>query len=54
MQREVGKEANSYLAAAVAAVAAAAAESVAHQCFLTPCRTSSAPPQVVTFGGEAS
>lgn len=47
MQGEAGEEAGSF-------PAAAAAENVAHQCSLTPCRTFSAPPQVVTCGGEAS
>lgn len=49
MQGEAGEEADPFLAAA-----AAAAGSVAPQCSLTPCRTSSALPQVVTCGGEAS
>ena len=52
MQGEAGEEAGSFLAAAAAA--AAAAGSVAHQCSLTPCRTSSAPPQVVACGEEVS
>lgn len=47
---EAGEEAGLFLAAA----AVAAAESVAHQCSLTPCRTSSALPLVATCGGEAS
>lgn len=49
MLREAGKGADSYPTAAVAA-----AESVAHRHFLTPCKTSFAPPRVVTCGGGAS
>ncbi len=49
MRGEAGEEAGSFPAAVVAA-----AGSVAHQCSLTPCRTSSAPPRVVTCGGKAS
>lgn len=44
---EAAGEAGSFLAA-VAAV------NVGHQCSLTPCRTSSAPPQVVTCDAVAS
>lgn len=50
MQGEAGEEADPFPAAA----AAAAAGSVAPQYSLTPYRTSSALPQVVTCGGEAS
>lgn len=51
MLGEAGEEAGSFLAAAAAAVAA---ENVAHQCFLSPCMTFSAPPPVVTCGGKTS
>jgi len=48
MPREAGEPAGSFPTAAVAA------EIVVHQYFLTPCKTSFAPPRFVACGGEAS
>lgn len=46
------EEASSFPAAAAVVVAAVAGSAL--QCSLTPCKTSFAPPLVVTYGSEAS